>query len=55
MKKLKSFTSDEIAYKGFLIRHNKIHHIFYISKNGHSIGSAKSLEHAKHEIDHLQE
>ncbi|MHA1169957.1 MAG: hypothetical protein ACTSRU_19180 [Candidatus Hodarchaeales archaeon] len=42
--------SDE-AYKGYLIKYNLFQDMFYVSKGGSHITSAKTLEKAKKEID----
>lgn len=45
---------QDTAYKGYLIKLNPMNGVYYISKGGHHIGSAYSLEAAKAEIDGLR-
>jgi hypothetical protein len=54
MKKIRDLKPhDTWAYRTYLIRYDAIWRIYYISKGGHHIGSAKSLELAKKAIDQL--
>lgn len=46
-------TNGPIAYKGFILTRNFVDGVWYISKGGHRIGSADSLERAKAAIDEL--
>lgn len=41
------------AYRGYYITHNTTYDEFYISKDGHNVGSAKSLREAMTTIDFL--
>lgn len=42
---------DQVAHKGYLIIVNKIQNEVYIKKDGHNIGTAKTVEEAKKIID----
>lgn len=45
--------ADNLAYRGYLIKHNAIHNTWYISHGGQHVGSASSLAAAKKAIDEL--
>lgn len=48
-----SGTFDSMAYRGYVIKLNMFSGVFYISREGHHISSAKTLDEAKRLIDEV--
>ena len=53
MKLKKYLTESDKAYKGYLIKKNPFDGMFYISKGGYHISTAKTEQEAKKIIDEL--
>lgn len=46
-------TFDSMTYRGYVIQLNMFNGVFYISRGGHHISSAKTLDEAKRMIDEV--